>query len=439
MSDRNLARRASAEIIFDGINISESISRYLLSMTYIDSEEDEADDLQIKLQDREGLWLESWLGKMIDAASSAPVNDQEPEATSGIYRVTPKIGLNVREGPSTNYARYGALAYGTTVEVESIANGWARTQYDGKTAYVCADYLERVSTDTDQGEETTPSTALKIQAVIAAKNWNGDGKDQVLDCGQFELDSIDASGPPSEVTIKATALPYTSTIRQTLKSRAWESYSLSGIAEEIAKTNGMTCMYLADTDPHYSRIEQFQTPDINFLSARCKAAGISLKASNNILVLFDQASYEAKRTVLTIRKGDKTYTKYKVGTGKKDHEFSSCRVRWTTASGQLLEGIAKVSDFKEDANTNQQLEIRHAVSGNGEAKALAEKMLRMHNKYQKTASFTMPGNPALVSGLTVQLVGWGTWSGKYIIMEARHTLSSSYTTQIKLRNTLEGY
>lgn len=511
MSNADLARRAIAEVAFDGVDITESIRPYLKSLTYIDSEEDEADDLQIKLQDREALWLEKWLGDMINAAATSDSEMEEAAVEQEpLYSVTPKIGLNVRRGPSTSYGRYGALRYGAVVKVISTENGWAKIEYNGKDAYVCAQYLAPVNYGSSDGwtvgepviangrpqytsygtrpggrvtdyqgtitylnlrpgvpypihvsnlgwfaesevqkigstvaqrekDRETPSTALKIQAVITTLNWNGDGKDSVLECGQFELDSIDASGPPSEVTIKATALPYTSTIRQTKKSRAWESYNLSGIAEEIAKSNGMTCMYLADTDPHYARIEQFQTPDINFLSARCKAAGISLKVSNNILVLFDQASYEAKSTVLTIRRGDTTYTKYKIGTGKKDHEYSSCRVRWTTGSGRLIEGVAKVSDYKEDAKTNQQLEIRSAVSSTDEAKVLAAKMLRMHNKFQKTANFTLPGNPKLVSGVTVQLEDWGDWSGKYIIMEARHTLSGSYTTQIKLRKTLEGY
>ena len=46
---------------------------------------------------------------------------------------------------------------------------------------------------------------------------------------------------------------------------------------------------------------------------------------------------------------------------------------------------------------------------------------------------------ALVAGMTVQLEGWGGWSGKYIISQSRHSVGGSYTTQIKLRKVLEGY
>ena len=71
MSDKNQARRTTAEIAFGGTNITASIRPYLLSLTYTDNEEDEADDLQIKLQDREGIWMEKWLNDAIQAAASS--------------------------------------------------------------------------------------------------------------------------------------------------------------------------------------------------------------------------------------------------------------------------------------------------------------------------------------------------------------------------------
>lgn len=364
MSDQNFARRAGVEIAFDGIDITKSIIPYFLSMTYTDNEEEEADDLQIKLQDREGIWLESWLNRAIDAA--------------------------------TNVAK--------------ISDG-----------------------------AVVPNIGLRINAVIVKKNFNSDGKDTVLDCGQFELDCVDSSGPPSVITIKATALPYSSQIRQTKKTRAWEGYTLSGIAKEMASANGMSCMYLSEKDPYYRRVEQYATSNIEFLQKLCNAAGISLKATNNIIVLFDQAAFEAANPVLTIRKGDKSYTKWKVGTSKTDNNYTSCRVRWTTTSGKLIEGIAKIEDYDEDSTNNQQLEIRAKVSSIAEAEVFAAKMLRMQNKFQKTATFTMPGNLALVSGVTVSLEGWGAWSGKYIISQARHSVGNSFTTQIELRKILEGY
>ena len=76
-----------------------------------------------------------------------------------------------------------------------------------------------------------------------------------------------------------------------------------------------------------------------------------------------------------------------------------------------------------------------------EAKALAEKNLRLHNKFNRTASFTLPGNPYLVSGVDVLLEHWGGWDGKYMVRKATHTVSPSggYVTKIELRRVLAGY
>ena len=175
MSDKNLARRTRVEITFDGVDITESMLPYFLSVTYTDNQEDEADDLQIKFQDQPGIWLNSWLNQAIDAAAGR---------------------------------------------------------------------------------------GMAIQAVIVRQNWNGGGKDDLLDSGTFELDSVDCSGPPATITVKGTSLPFTSQVRQTPKTKGWEKYNLDGIANEIASTNGMVLMFLSAFNPFYDRIEQFQMSDM---------------------------------------------------------------------------------------------------------------------------------------------------------------------------------
>lgn len=441
MSDKNQARRAAAEIAFGGTDITASISPYFLSLTYTDNEEDEADDLQLKLQDREGIWLTKWLNDAIQAAASSGPSAGAGEDAAKTYKVTPSIGLNVRSGPGTGYGKLGALPYGTEISVTGISNGWAAIQYGGKTAYVSARYIQEEPGGGQAESAEASTTGLSIQAVIVRENWNNDGSDVVLDCGAFELDSVKASGPPAAITIKATSLPFNAQIRQTEKTKAWEAYNLSGIAKEMAAANGMACLYESASDPYYERVEQYKASDISFLSQLCHDAGISLKATNNILVLFDQASYEAKPAAFAIRRGDESYTKYDLSVGTADAKYASCRVRYADpATGQLIEGIAYAEDYKEDAKDNQQLEVTAKVSSIAEAKTLAAKRLRLHNKYSRTATFTFPGAPTRVAGVTATLEGWGAWDGKYIVKQSKHSLGGSgYTTQVVLRRILEGY
>lgn len=350
MKKEDQARRTAVEIKFAGADITKDIKPYLLSVTYTDNEEDAADDLQIKIQDRDNIWLTSWLEEVIQAAAAAK---------------------------------------------------------------------------------------LKISATIKPENWRNEA---ALPTGDFELDSVEPSGPGAVVNIKGTSLPFSAPVRQTLKNKAWESYNLSGIANEIAGKAGMTCMFEASNDPFYRRVEQIKTSDIDFLSRLCHNAGLSLKITDNTLVLFDQKDYEGKGAVFTIKRGAGKYIKYKLGTGAADTQYGSCRVSYTDpGSGKCIEGTYTASG--EDAKSGQCLEITARVADTDEAKALAEKNLRLHNKFTRTASFTLPGNTALVAGVTVMLEDWGGWDGKHIIKQAKHTVDNSggYTTQITVRRVLEGY
>lgn len=515
MSDKDLSRRTDVEVVFDGVNISDALRKNLISITFIDNEEDEADDLQIKIEDREDVWLTKWLDIAIKAAAaSSPAKSSSKASTDETYKVTAKSGLRIRSGPGTKYKRLGLYAYGTQVKVHSISNNWAKITYSGKTAYLSASYLSKVSS----GDSTTSGSSsgwavgneviangrpqytsygegrpgknvtnykgkitylnlksgvpypihvgylgwfskdqvkslmaegsedkvsaikgLNIQAMFIRKNWDGDGKDKVLDCGQFELDSIDAEGPPSVINIKGTSLPYSNQIRQTKKSRAWEATSLSKIVSRIASQNGMTSLYESSNDPYYNRVEQTAISDIAFLSELCKRAGISLKATNKMIVCFDQATYEKKKEVATIKRNSGSYIKYKMRTGAADKSYASCRVSYTNpTTKKTIQGIAYADDYNEKNKNNQTLEINAKVSSIGEAQTLAKKYLRLKNKYEYTGVITLPGNPDLLAGSTVKLEGWGTFDGKYIISQAKHSIGrTGYITQIRIRHVLE--
>ena len=367
MSNPDAARRTDLRIIFDGADITEDIAPYFLSLNYKDSEEDNSDTLQISLQDRDSIWLQSWLEKAINA---------------------------------------------------------------------------------------TAASKLKISATITPENWGSGGGS--LPTGGFELDSVEAAGPPATINVSGVSLGYSSPIRQTKKSKAWENYKLSAIAGEIAGNGGLSCVYESDNDPSYERVEQTKESDMSFLSGLCHDAGISLKCSDGQLVLFDQATYEAKPPVLTIRRNNgrilpaapgaygaygndpncTEYISYRLSTGAAETQYGSCRVSYAdAATGQLIEGTAKAEG--EDSESGQCLEITAKVKDAGEAQALAAKHLRLHNKFNRTVTFTLPGNTGLVAGVTVKLEDFGGWSGKYIIKQVEHSVSDSgYVTTITLRKVL---
>lgn len=451
MSDKDLARRTELAISFDGVDISDSVQPYFLSATYTDNEEDEADDFQLTVQDRDGVWLTKWLNDAIQAAASSP----DLVAVAGVSSSSSSawaIGDAVIANGQPQYTSYGGGTPGSavtnyrgTITHLNLRDGVPYPIHVGKLGWFAINQV--VKAGVVAGVSTTTSSkpkikGLRIQASFVRQNWQGDGKDTVLNCGRFELDSVRAAGPPASIVIKGTALPFSNAqIRQTKKSRAWEYYTLKGIAQEMASKAKMKLMFESRYNPSYKRVEQVRTSDITFLSRLAHDAGISLKITDNIIVLFDQRTYEAMPPVLTIRRGDGSYTKWDLTTGEADRKYASCRVRYfDPGTGATIEGIAYADDYDPEAENNQQLEITAKVGSIAEAKDLAEKHLRLRNKYEKSAIFVMTGNPILVAGVTVMLEDWGAWSGKYIIKQAKHTVGSSgYTTQIRLRPVLGGY
>ena len=340
----------------------------------------------------------------------------------------------------------------------ALRGAWIEINHKGKITHlnlktgipypICVDYLGWFAINQVQkvgdpiikantGNNSTVSKGVKLSASIVLKNAGADGKDKVLDCGLFELDSVELQGPPSSLTIKGTSLSYASTIRQTLKSKSWENMTLQGIANTIASANGMAVMFESSNNPKYARAEQYRTSDIAFLQKLCHDAGCSLKAANNIIVIFDQATYESKSAVRTIRFGDGTYTKYKLSTGT-NNCYTSCRVYYTNSSGVLISATEYAENYREGSDSQQCLEVKQRVSSIAEAQELAHKLLRLHNKFENEATFTLPGDTDLVAGCVVALKDFGMWDGSYIISKATHTVSTSgYTTQVQLRKVLK--
>lgn len=549
MSDENKARRTKAQVFFAGTDISVAVNSDLLSLTFTDNEEDETDDLQIKVLDRERNWLRKWLNPLVsdaaaggnilstpEAAKDSGSDSETGKSSSGgsggvSYKVTAGGGVNVRGAANEKATVLGKLPCGTVVTVNKFSGEWANITYSGKSAYIKGanlkslgsgssgnnsslsaaaytagngstasgsgnwaigdevvangrpqyssygqgnpgflvtdhkgkithlnlksgipypihvDYLgwfaenqvEKVGGDKPEQTERTACKGLKISASIVRENWDGDGKDEVLDCGQFELDSVIVNGPPVTVTVKATSLPYNSSIRQTLKNKSWENTSLSEIAKTITGTNGLGLMFESKNNPSYSRVEQYRMSDIAFLQKLCHDTGASLKTTNNIIVIFDQAAYETKKAVRKITFGEAGgYTKHCLSTVS-GGSYSSCRVSYTDNSGKVITATEYAEGYSESNNYNQCLEIRQKVGSVAEAQALAHKMLRLHNKYEFEASFTFPGNPKLAAGNTVELSGFGAWDGKFMIKQAKHSLShNGYTTTVSLRKCLVG-
>lgn len=347
------ARRILTIIKYNNKDISADISKYLKSISYTDNLSGEADDLQITLEDKAGLWQSTWM----------------PEK--------------------------GAL----------------------------------------------------LDVMLQQKYWQTlSASPQSLRLGLFEIDEITSSGYPSEVQIKAVSVPDNNTLRGTERSRSWEKAKLQVIANDIASAAGMSLFWDTEENPVLDRAEQTEQSDLSFLYAICKDKGLALKISDKKIIIFDEAKYEAEKAKITIVKPGTVYKKESgmkylfVGTGyslrtKIRDIYAACRVSYQQGSSKSnIEATYTAAGKK-----GKTLQVNEQVESVAEALNLAKKRLREKNKDEVTGSLNMLGNFVLLSGVTVNLLGFGAFDDKYLITRASHDIGSGYTTNIDVRRCLNGY
>ncbi len=82
MANTIQARRTKIAITYQGKDISEDLAPYLLSFSFTDNSGGKADDLAISLEDRDGLWLNSWTPSKGDIIQASIISEHYPDTLS---------------------------------------------------------------------------------------------------------------------------------------------------------------------------------------------------------------------------------------------------------------------------------------------------------------------------------------------------------------------
>ena len=426
------ARRVELALEFSGFTVPDDLARHLLTASYTDNEEDSTDDFQMTYDDRERNLEGSWL----------EVKPTTVKSTKQVKKTVQKeeiINYVVKRGDtlwaiSEKYLGCGSK-YPQIAQENNIKN--PNLIYPGQVFKITTG--GKVTTTVTETEETTTKAAQPrmVQVKLIQHNWQDTGKKAVLDCGTFELDSVQVSGPPLKGTVKGTSIPYTSTLRMQKKSRNWEKITLKAIAQQIANEAGLKLLYDSPDNPEYDKKEQVQQSDIRFLQDLCHAEGKALKVTKLSVVIFDKEDYDKKPVVKTIKYGSSDIISFRLSTKLTDAAYTSCHVSYTNTEKKQTIEYTYTPD--SSVGTGQVLEINERVANTEEARRLAMKRLREKNAQEFTGSFTMVGDVQLVAGIVVKLKGFQDFDKKYRVKSAKHNLTGGYTTDIELVQILEGY
>lgn len=361
------ARRAYPKVVYNKVDISEALKPYLKSMEYTDVLTGQADDFQLTLEDKTGLWLEAWF----------------------------------------------------------------------------------------------PDKGATLKASILTKYWNTlNEAEKELPLGMFEIDEIECSAMPSETKIKAVSVPNNTTLRGEDHTRGWEGYTVKKIAQDIADNAGMQLNFSSEDNPTLERVEQTEQSDLAFLDKLCQDNGLSLKVTDNQIVIFDMADMEAAEPSLVFIRPTVKDLSASASAVESSTDTSSTSTlkqlkpaswRFTSSVRDVYKACtvehsqgkkkAKISATFTDPNKTEgkTLIVKKDVKSVEEAERLARKELRGKNKDEVTGSLTCMGDTDLSAGLTVAVKGFGKFDGKYIISQVKHSLGSGYTCSVDLRRCLNGY
>lgn len=302
-----------------------------------------------------------------------------------------------------------------------------------------------------------PERGATLDITICTYNWSDlYSEEQDLQLGKFEIDELEVSSAPNVVTIKAVAISIgdDSTLRSTLRSHTWENISVQKAANDIAWQNGMKLQWYCDDNPNIDKLEQNDESDLDVLQKICDDAGFALKVTTDTIIIFDVEKFEKEdvyaeyyhpgTTILNIVENQPkpvqtdALLNYSFKAKIRD-VYKKCHVKYAKDKDKSVIESTFVAPDKQDKD-GATLEIHQQVSSQAEADRLAKIKLREKNCEEFTGSFSSDGNIGLCAGETIEMLGFGNFSGKYIITQTKHDISSSgFTSSVEIRKCLDGY
>ncbi|HCT4763226.1 phage late control D family protein [Pseudomonas aeruginosa] len=254
--------------------------------------------------------------------------------------------------------------------------------------------------------------------------------------GSFEIDEVEASGPPSSVSIKAVAAGINRPMRTT-EHRSYEGATLAGIAGQVAARLGL--QLTGRIAPiRLDRLTQ-QESDLEFLTRLAGDYDYAVKIASGRLAFHSIADLAARPSVATInltdlasfRFRDQIHLVPKAVQVKHKNPATKKLVAYHMINGSVVAVPSSAGKATTSGDTKKQRK-RAASAEVAAARATADQARQ--NRERTTASWTLLGRPNLVSGNVVTLANAGMLGGTFLIMSARHRLdrSGGYVVELEV-------
>ncbi len=265
--------------------------------------------------------------------------------------------------------------------------------------------------------------------------------EELVSCGDFQVDELEASGAPDVMHLRCIAAYITDAVR-TRYAVPWEGQTLTQIATQIAGKYGFTVSAapeLDSVDISYNRVTQAHETDLAFLQRLANDHGFEFAVVGTQLVFYARSALESQSPVLTISRSPALGAIPVLQRGgyrfkdKTHHTYKHCVVSYQDPTSKNL--ILGTADDDTIA-TGDTLKIVERVESAAAARIRAAAALHAANMSQVEATFSTIGDVRLMAGNSVAVLGFGNFDGSYLIKSATHRIARAggyETTGIEAR------
>ena len=272
-----------------------------------------------------------------------------------------------------------------------------------------------------------PQDGDYINAQICTENWNYDGDNRSVACGQFDIDSFKATGFPSVVNLSGISIPIQSDFNVTAKNKNYSSTTVKSILAEICADAGIELVYEA-SDYSIEETEQSGSTDMAFAFDLCSDHNLAMKIYNNKLVIYDQTDYEKKDAAYTIDfSAMQKYSYSRI----KTKLYDSVQIQYTNPdSDDTLTYYYCIPG----ADGRRTLFINEQVETYKEAEIKAKSRLLENIRGAISLSVTVKGDTKYITAQNVNITGLGKLDGTYFIDSVTHQKNAKgvYTCRLEL-------
>ncbi len=247
-----------------------------------------------------------------------------------------------------------------------------------------------------------PKKEDHLSANLRFMDWEQDGDNWGMYCGEFVVDDVTMSGPPAACEIKAVSIPRQTAFNEEERTKNWESVTVQEIASEIAGRAGISLFYEAE-EIRVVSLEQDRQTDCKFLYSVCEKYGLAMKVFAEKIIIFDEAQYESAGPVDTLHYGDFSQYKYNstlAGT------YTGAKIAYSDP-GTGEEHMVEVGDG------SRVMEINGEADSPADAQKKATASLNNANKKAETFSGTVKARRGLAATGCVEIEGFGAADGIY--------------------------